>query len=222
MENIGICLPQPGLPRGGAGDHPAPRHAADLRRGEDRHHRRLGRCHRRARRAARPRRAGQEHRRRPAASARSAARPSAWTRSPPGRVLHLGTYNGNPLCMAAAKAVLAEVCTPEATAEAIDRNARLLDGVRRRHRPPPACRRTPCSSAPRAASRGRRRRCATTATTRPPTSTWPSPSGSTGSTAACSCRPASTSSGSISVLHTDDEAMRYADVFAEFVAELTA
>ena len=33
-----------------------------------------------------------------------------------GKVLHLGTYNGNPLCMAAAKAVLAEVCTPEATA----------------------------------------------------------------------------------------------------------
>jgi glutamate-1-semialdehyde 2,1-aminomutase len=29
-----------------------------------------------------------------------------------GKVLHLGTYNGNPLVMAAAKAVLAEVCTP--------------------------------------------------------------------------------------------------------------
>jgi glutamate-1-semialdehyde 2,1-aminomutase len=42
-----------------------------------------------------------------------------------GKVLHLGTYNGNPLCMAAAKAVLAEVCTPEATADAIERNARL-------------------------------------------------------------------------------------------------
>ena len=43
-----------------------------------------------------------------------------------GRVLHLGTYNGNPLVMAAAKAVLAEVCTPEATQEAADRNARFL------------------------------------------------------------------------------------------------
>jgi glutamate-1-semialdehyde 2,1-aminomutase len=43
-----------------------------------------------------------------------------------GRVLHLGTYNGNPLCMAAAKAVLAEVCTPAATDEAIGRNGRLL------------------------------------------------------------------------------------------------
>jgi glutamate-1-semialdehyde 2,1-aminomutase len=44
-----------------------------------------------------------------------------------GRVLHLGTYNGNPLCMAAARAVLAEVCTPEATQVAIDLNRQLLD-----------------------------------------------------------------------------------------------
>ena len=43
-----------------------------------------------------------------------------------GRVLHLGTYNGNPLCMAAMRAVLADVCTPEATDEAIARNGRLL------------------------------------------------------------------------------------------------
>jgi glutamate-1-semialdehyde 2,1-aminomutase len=42
-----------------------------------------------------------------------------------GKVLHLGTYNGNPLCMAAAKAVLADICTPAATAEVIGRNARL-------------------------------------------------------------------------------------------------
>jgi glutamate-1-semialdehyde 2,1-aminomutase len=44
-----------------------------------------------------------------------------------GRVLHLGTYNGNPLCMAAAKAVLSEVCTPQATAAAIGRNKMLVD-----------------------------------------------------------------------------------------------
>ncbi|HEY1280298.1 MAG TPA: aminotransferase class III-fold pyridoxal phosphate-dependent enzyme, partial [Acidimicrobiales bacterium] len=44
-----------------------------------------------------------------------------------GRVLHLGTYNGNPLVMAGTKAVLAEICTPEATAAAIARNRRLLD-----------------------------------------------------------------------------------------------
>ncbi len=44
-----------------------------------------------------------------------------------GRVLHLGTYNGNPLCMAAAKAVLADICTPEVTRGVIDRNGRLVE-----------------------------------------------------------------------------------------------
>ena len=44
-----------------------------------------------------------------------------------GKVLHLGTYNGNPLVLAAARAVLRDVCTPEATALAIGRNRRLLD-----------------------------------------------------------------------------------------------
>ena len=34
---------RPGLPRGGARDHRSARHDADLRRGQDRHHRRLGR-----------------------------------------------------------------------------------------------------------------------------------------------------------------------------------
>jgi glutamate-1-semialdehyde 2,1-aminomutase len=43
-----------------------------------------------------------------------------------GRVLHLGTYNGNPLCMAATKAVLADVCTPEVTAEVVARNNNLV------------------------------------------------------------------------------------------------
>jgi glutamate-1-semialdehyde 2,1-aminomutase len=44
-----------------------------------------------------------------------------------GRVLHLGTYNGNPLCMAAAKAVLSQICTPEATQGCIERNHLLLE-----------------------------------------------------------------------------------------------
>ena len=44
-----------------------------------------------------------------------------------GRVLHLGTYNGNPLVMAAAKAVLSQVCTPEATEATVARNGRLIE-----------------------------------------------------------------------------------------------
>jgi len=42
-----------------------------------------------------------------------------------GQVLHVGTYNGNPLCMAAARAVLDEICTPEVTTRVIDRNQRF-------------------------------------------------------------------------------------------------
>jgi glutamate-1-semialdehyde 2,1-aminomutase len=44
-----------------------------------------------------------------------------------GKVLHLGTYNGNPLVLAAARAVLRDVCTPEVTAETIARNTRLVE-----------------------------------------------------------------------------------------------
>ena len=43
-----------------------------------------------------------------------------------GRVLHLGTYNGNPLVMAAARAVLRDACTPEATAQTVARNTKLV------------------------------------------------------------------------------------------------
>jgi glutamate-1-semialdehyde 2,1-aminomutase len=39
-----------------------------------------------------------------------------------GRVMHVGTFNGNPLCMAAARAVLDGICTPEATDRLIERN----------------------------------------------------------------------------------------------------
>jgi glutamate-1-semialdehyde 2,1-aminomutase len=43
-----------------------------------------------------------------------------------GRVLHVGTYNGNPLCMAAARAVLGEICTPDETQRVIERNRRFV------------------------------------------------------------------------------------------------
>jgi glutamate-1-semialdehyde 2,1-aminomutase len=46
-----------------------------------------------------------------------------------GQVVHLGTYNGNPLCMAAAKAVLADICTPEVTTKTIQRNSMLIEAV---------------------------------------------------------------------------------------------
>ncbi|MCB0966950.1 MAG: aspartate aminotransferase family protein, partial [Ilumatobacter sp.] len=44
-----------------------------------------------------------------------------------GTVLHLGTYNGNPLVMAAVKATLTEACTQPIVAETVERNGRLVD-----------------------------------------------------------------------------------------------
>ena len=46
-----------------------------------------------------------------------------------GRVLHLGTYNGNPLVLAAVRAVLGEICTPAATEATIAANRGMLDRV---------------------------------------------------------------------------------------------
>lgn len=44
-----------------------------------------------------------------------------------GTVLHLGTYNGNPLVMAAVKATLTEACTRPIVEETVARNGRLVD-----------------------------------------------------------------------------------------------
>jgi glutamate-1-semialdehyde 2,1-aminomutase len=43
-----------------------------------------------------------------------------------GAVLHVGTFNGNPLCMAAARTVLGEICTPEETDRVIARNTSFV------------------------------------------------------------------------------------------------
>ncbi len=183
------------LPRSGPRDHPPVRHDADLRRGEDRHHGRLGRRHRRARRAARPRHAGQEHRRRPAGR-----------RLRRQRRVH-GPDHGR---RGAAPRHLQRQPAVHGGDEGRARRGVHARGHRRHDRPQHRACSTPCDAdhrhAPalpahtvqfgaKGASRGRRRRSATTATTRPPTSTLRSRSGSTASTAACCCRPGSTSSG---------------------------
>jgi glutamate-1-semialdehyde 2,1-aminomutase len=46
-----------------------------------------------------------------------------------GEVLHLGTYNGNPLVMAAVKATLTEACTIATVDAAIARNKRMIAAV---------------------------------------------------------------------------------------------
>ena len=73
LLNLGVVPPEPGLPRGRARAHPAPRHRPDLRRGQDRPVPRRRRRHRALRRDARHGHPGQGARRRPADAVRSAA-----------------------------------------------------------------------------------------------------------------------------------------------------
>lgn len=46
-----------------------------------------------------------------------------------GEVLHLGTYNGNPLVMAASRAVLRDICTKDAIDDATQLNRSMLDKI---------------------------------------------------------------------------------------------
>ena len=79
-----------------------------------------------------------------------------------GRVYQVGTFNGNPLTMAAARASLFEVLTPEGYAHLHHLNDRLLDGLQRRRRGVPPARLCRSGSARRAASPSPRSRSSTT------------------------------------------------------------
>ncbi|MCU1502663.1 MAG: glutamate-semialdehyde -aminomutase [Ilumatobacteraceae bacterium] len=138
-----------------------------------------------------------------------------------GRVLHLGTYNGNPLCMAASRAVLAEVCTPAATEDAIERNGRLLA----------ACA-TIIDDAglPAHVVQFGAKGCVTWAAA--PIRNYRDYKATDfdlafaqwihGINRGVLLPPGLDEQWLISVVHTEAEAMLYAEVFGEFVAELTA
>ncbi|HAP74826.1 MAG TPA: aspartate aminotransferase family protein [Acidimicrobiaceae bacterium] len=138
-----------------------------------------------------------------------------------GKVLHLGTYNGNPLCMAAGRAVLAEVCTPEATQATIDRNRLLLD----------ACDRIIADAGlPAHTVQFGAKGCVTWAPE--PIRNYRDYKATDfdlafaqwmhGINRGVLLPPGLDEQWLISVLHTDADALHYADVFGEFVAELTA
>ncbi len=138
-----------------------------------------------------------------------------------GRVIHLGTYNGNPLCMAAAKAVLSEVCTPQATAIAIGRNKLLVDA---------------CSdiveeaNLPAQVLQFGAKGCVTW--TAEPVRNYRDYQKSDldlafaqwiyGINRGILLPPGLDEQWLISIMHSDEESMRYANVFSEFVDELTA
>ncbi len=138
-----------------------------------------------------------------------------------GRVVHLGTYNGNPLCMAASRAVLAEICTPEATNGAIARNRMLLD----------ACDRIIESAGlPAHTVQFGAKGCVTWAPT--PIQNYRDYKATDfdlafaqwmhGINRGILLPPGLDEQWLISVMHTETDAMHYADVFGEFVDELTA
>ena len=138
-----------------------------------------------------------------------------------GRVVHLGTYNGNPLVMAAAKATLAEACTREAHDCVTARNDRLVD----------ACQSIiDQAEIPAHTVRFGAKGCVT----------WsPQPVRNYrdykatdfelafaqwihGINRGALLPPGLDDQWLISLMHDDADAMRYADVFDEFVAELTS
>ncbi len=138
-----------------------------------------------------------------------------------GEVLHLGTYNGNPLVMAAAKATLTEVCTREAIDAAIALNHRLVE----------ACQAIiDRADLPAHTVEFGAKGCITWS--REPVRNYRDYKNTDfdlafaqwmhGINRGILLPPGLDEQWLISVMHTEADAMRYADVFAEFVDELTA
>lgn len=138
-----------------------------------------------------------------------------------GEVLHLGTYNGNPLVMAAVKATLTEACTRPIVEDTVARNGRLVD----------ACQEIiDRSGLPAHTVRFGAKGCITWSTTavrnyRDYKATdfdlafaqWIH-----GINRGVLLPPGLDEQWLISVMHDDDAAMKYASVFDEFAAELVA
>ena len=138
-----------------------------------------------------------------------------------GEVLHLGTYNGNPLVMAAAKATLTEACTPEAIDHAIALNHRLVE----------ACQKIiDDAGLPAHTVEFGAKGCITWSVD--PVRNYRDYKATDfdlafaqwmhGINRGILLPPGLDEQWLISVMHTEAAAMRSADVFAEFVAELTA
>lgn len=136
------------------------------------------------------------------------------------RVLHLGTYNGNPLVMAAARAVLGEVCTPEVVADTVARNVRLVQ----------ACQRIiDDAGIPAHTVEFGAKGCITWS--REPVRNYRDYKATDfdlafaqwihGINRGVLLPPGLDEQWLISVMHTDSDAMRYAEVFDDFVQQLT-
>jgi len=137
-----------------------------------------------------------------------------------GRVLHLGTYNGNPLVMAATKATLAEACAAGPTAEAIARNERLVAACQKVIDAAGLPAHTVTFGAKGCVTwkrdRVRNYRDYKTGYLDLAFAQWIH-----GINRGVMLPPGLDEQWLVSVMHEESDAMRYADVFAEFAAELT-
>lgn len=136
------------------------------------------------------------------------------------KVLHLGTYNGNPLVMAAATATLQEACSAAATTAAVGRNERLTA----------ACAAVIADhDLPAHTVRFGAKGCVTWRRERVRNyRDWKAATGELafaqwihGINRGILLPPGLDEQWLVSVMHDEADTMRYAEVFAEFAAELT-
>ncbi|HWL44036.1 MAG TPA: aspartate aminotransferase family protein [Ilumatobacter sp.] len=137
-----------------------------------------------------------------------------------GKVLHLGTYNGNPLVMAATKATLTQACTREAVDAAIARNAALVEAcqaiIDRSGIPAHTVQFGAKGCITWSRDRVRNYRDYKATNFELAFAQWIH-----GINRGILLPPGLDEQWLISVMHDADAALRYADVFAEFVDELT-
>lgn len=138
-----------------------------------------------------------------------------------GKVLHLGTYNGNPLVMAAAKATLTVACSREPVEAAIARNTALVEAcqaiIERSGIPAHTVQFGAKGCITWSRERVRNYRDYKATNFELAFAQWIH-----GINRGILLPPGLDEQWLISVMHDDATALRYADVFGEFVAELTA
>jgi glutamate-1-semialdehyde 2,1-aminomutase len=138
-----------------------------------------------------------------------------------GKVLHLGTYNGNPLVMAAVKATLTEACTRENVEATVARNSRLVaacqDVIDRAGIPAHTVQFGAKGCITWSRDRVRNYRDYKATDFGLAFAQWIH-----GINRGVLLPPGLDEQWLISVMHDEADAMRYADVFAEFVDELVA
>jgi len=138
-----------------------------------------------------------------------------------GEVLHLGTYNGNPLVMAAAEATLTEACSREATDAAIARNEQLVaacSGIVAAHDLPAHT----VQFGAKGCVTWRRERVRNYRDWKAATGELAFAQWIHGINRGILLPPGLDEQWLVSVMHDEADAMRYADVFADFAEELTS